>query len=96
MESGVCKSVHWDLEKEFTFQCFYCGFCLVKLGATLQPEPKLAWDFSSGPVVKTSPSSAEGKGSIPGRGTKIPRAVHRGRNIEEKEKKKKPFSDHWR
>ena len=28
-------------------------------------------DFPGGPVVKTSPSDAEGAGSIPGRGTKI-------------------------
>ena len=59
----------------------------MKLGGTLQPEPKLAWDFSSGPVVKTSPSNAEGKGSIPGWRTKIPHAVHCGRKIEEKGKK---------
>ena len=60
----------------------------MKLGATLHPEPKLAWDFSSGPVVKTSPSNAEGMGSIPGRGTKLPCAVHCGQNIEEEKKKK--------
>ena len=32
-------------------------------------------DFSSSPVVKTSPSNARGAGSIPGWGTKIPHAV---------------------
>ena len=32
-------------------------------------------DFSSSPVVKTSPSNAGGVGSIPGWGTKIPNAV---------------------
>ena len=32
-------------------------------------------DFSSSPVVKTSPSNAGGAGSIPGWGTKIPNAV---------------------
>ena len=31
-------------------------------------------DFPDGPVLKTSPSSAEGTGSIPGEGTKIPQA----------------------
>ena len=32
-------------------------------------------DFSSSPVVKTSPSNAGGIGSIPGQGTKIPHAT---------------------
>ena len=32
------------------------------------------WDFPGGPVVKTSPSNAEGAGSIPGWGAKIPHA----------------------
>ena len=32
-------------------------------------------NFSSSPVVKTSPSNAGGAGSIPGWGTKIPNAV---------------------
>ena len=31
-----------------------------------------AWDFSGGPVVKTSPSNASGVGLIPGWGVKIP------------------------
>ena len=35
---------------------------------------QLIWDFPDGPVVKTSPSSAGGAGSIPGRGAKIPHA----------------------
>ena len=30
--------------------------------------------FPGGPVVKTSPSNAEGMGSIPGQGAKIPHA----------------------
>ena len=29
------------------------------------------WDFPSGPLVKTSPSSIEGMGSVPGLGAKI-------------------------
>ena len=33
-------------------------------------------DFPGGPVVKILPSNAEGVGSIPGRGTKIPIAAH--------------------
>ena len=32
-------------------------------------------DFAGGPVVKNSPCSAGDKGSIPGRGTKIPHAT---------------------
>ena len=32
-------------------------------------------DFPGGPVVKTLPSNAEGMGSIPGQGTKVPHAV---------------------
>ena len=35
---------------------------------------KNIWDFPGGPVVKTSPSNA-GAGSIPGQGTKIPKAL---------------------
>ena len=30
------------------------------------------WGFPCGPLVKTSPSSAGGEGSVPGGGTKIP------------------------
>ena len=33
------------------------------------------WDFPGGPVVKTSPSNAENRGSIPGWGAKIPHAL---------------------
>jgi len=37
---------------------------------------KFIWrDFPAGPVVNTSPSNAEGAGSIPGLGTKIPYAL---------------------
>ena len=32
------------------------------------------WDFSGGPVVKSSPSNAEGAGMIPGWRAKIPHA----------------------
>ena len=32
------------------------------------------WDFPGSPVVKTSPCNAEGAGSIPGQGAKIPHA----------------------
>ena len=34
-----------------------------------------SWDFPGGPVVRTSPSSARGAGSIPGQGAKISRVV---------------------
>ena len=34
-----------------------------------------SWDFPSGPVVKTSPASARGVGSIPSQATKIPHAL---------------------
>ena len=34
-----------------------------------------SWDFPGGPVVKTSPSSSGGVGSIPSQGTKIPHAL---------------------
>ena len=33
------------------------------------------WHFPGGPVTKTLPSSAEGAGSIPGQGVKIPHAL---------------------
>ena len=32
-------------------------------------------DFPGDPVIKNPPSNAEGTGSVPGRGTKIPRAL---------------------
>ena len=37
----------------------------------------MSWDFSGGPVVKNLPSNAGDMGSIPGRGTKSPRATTR-------------------
>ena len=40
-----------------------------------------ARDFPSGPVVKTSSSSAEGMGSIPGQEAKIPHAAWHNKNI---------------
>ena len=43
-------------------------------------------DFPGGPVVKTSPSSAGGAGSIPGRGAKIPHASWpKNQNIKQKQ-----------
>ena len=43
-------------------------------------------DFPGCPVVKTSPSSAGGAGSISGRGAKIPHALlPRNQNIKQKE-----------
>ena len=44
------------------------------------------WDFTGGPVVKTSPSNAGGVGSIPGQGAKIPRALGpKNQNIKQKQ-----------
>ena len=79
---GTLKRIH--------FLVFLLQFFLVELGATLQSEPKLSCNISDGPVVKKvhSPSNAEGRGLIPGRGTKTPHAVHCGQKIEEKKKKK--------
>ena len=37
-------------------------------------QETIFWDFPGGPVVKTSPSSAGGVGSIPSWGAKIPHA----------------------
>ena len=48
--------------------CFQFGQILVTLVS-------IHSDFSGSPVVKSSPSSAGGVGSIPGRGTKIPFAL---------------------
>ena len=43
------------------------------------------WDFSDGPVVKTSPSNAGNTGLIPGRGAKISHALWpRNQNIKQK------------
>ena len=43
------------------------------------------WDFPGGAVVKTSPSSAEGTGSIPGWGPKIPHAMCPPQNQKKKQ-----------
>ena len=44
------------------------------------------WDFPGGPVVKTSPSNAEGAGSIPDQGAKIPHASWpKNQNIKQKQ-----------
>ena len=48
--------------------CFQSGQILITLVS-------LHSDFSGSPVVKSSPCSAGGVGSIPGRGTKIPYAL---------------------
>ena len=43
-------------------------------------------DFPGGPVVKTSPSNAEGAGSIPGQGAKILHASGlKKQNIKQKQ-----------
>ena len=40
------------------------------------------WDFPGGPVVKNPPANAGNMGSIPGPGTKIPRALGQLRPLE--------------
>ena len=40
----------------------------------LEFQQSKAWDFPSGPLVKTSPSNARGAGSMPGWGPKTPHA----------------------
>ena len=47
-------------------------------------------DFPGSPVLKTSPSTAGGVGSIPGWGTKIPHALQPKKS---KHKKKKQYCD---
>ena len=43
-------------------------------------------EFPGGPVVKTSPSVAQGAGSIPGKGAEIPHAVGpKNKNIKQKQ-----------
>ena len=43
-------------------------------------------DFPGGPVVKTSPSSAGGVGSVPGQGAKIPHASEpKNQNIKQQQ-----------
>ena len=55
-------------------------------------------DFPGGPVVKTSPSNADGAGSIPGQGAKIPHASQpKNQNIKRKQycnKFNKDFKNH--
>ena len=41
----------------------------------------ILWDFPGGPVVGTSPSTAGTTGSIPGLGTKIPRAAWKKKKV---------------
>ena len=49
-------------------------------------EIKDFWDFPGSPVVKTSPSNAEGVGLIPGQGAKIPLALwSENQNIKQKQ-----------
>ena len=49
-------------------------------------EIKDFWDFPGSPVVKTSPSNAEGVGLIPGQGAKIPHALWpENQNIKQKQ-----------
>ena len=56
----------------------------------LTNKQKIDGDFSGGPAVKISPSSAGGAGSIPGRGAKIPHASQtRNQNIKQKQKLEK-------
>ena len=45
---------------------------------TLRP----LWNFPGGPVIKTLSFNAEGTGSIPDGGTKIPHATWCGQNIK--------------
>ena len=54
---------------------------------SIQFYQKLIWgDFPGGPVVKTLPSNAEGVGSIPGQGIKIPHASwSENQNIKQKQ-----------
>ena len=40
-----------------------------------QTQKTNSWGFPGGPVVKNLPSDAGDRGSIPGQGTKIPRAA---------------------
>ena len=40
------------------------------------------------PVVKTSPSIAGDKGSIPGRGAKMPHSMQRGQEVKKKRRRK--------
>ena len=44
---------------------------------------KQLWDFPGGPVIKNPHFHGRGKGSIPGRGTKIPQAVCCGQKTKE-------------
>ena len=60
-------------------------------------EAVIRGDFPYGPVLRTSPSSAEGAGSIPGRGSKIPHALQsENRGVKQKQycnKFKKDFKN---
>ena len=53
---------------------------------------KVGMDFPGGPVVKTSPSNAEGPGSIPGWGTDPTRLVKRSKGKRKgKEREKQAY-----
>ena len=45
-------------------------------------ERKPAWDFPSGPVIKTLPSGAGGVALTPGRETKVPHAMGCSKKIK--------------
>ena len=52
-------------------------------------KAEATWDFPGGPMVKTPCFHCRGRGSIPGRGTKIPHATWRSQKTEKQTNKKK-------
>ena len=54
---------------------YWKKFSLYKKLDNIHVNKKKAWDFPSGPVVKTSPSNAGCTGSVPSQGAKSPHAL---------------------
>ena len=86
--SASLPSRVWALVKGNKEACFCLFFFF---------EAVIRGDFPYGPVLRTSPSSAEGAGSIPGRGPKIPHALQsENRGVKQKQycnKFKKDFKN---
>ena len=57
--------------------------CFIRIRKDKKDFKDVPQDFPGGPVVKTSPSSAGGAGSIPGWGAELPHALwQKNQNIK--------------
>ena len=85
---GVWSLNHW-IAREVPKEGFLGSYCYIQsfwYSCIAHILKKTAWDIPGGPVVKTSPSTAGGAGSIPGQRAKIPHASwSKNQNIKQKQ-----------